>query len=387
MRVLHVTPSYYPAVRFGGPVRSVHALNRALIQQGLRLDVMTTNAGIINQPEISLQKQILIQDVPVTFYPFKGYEHYNFSIPFLINIFKKVPDYDLIHITAVWNFPVIATTLACLWFKKPYILSPRGTIYAETIAHRSARLKKIYYNFIAGISVKKANMLHFTTRDEAEKVMQYHKLKNPYCVIYNGLDIQEINQSLELNKQNIRLPFFLFLGRIDKKKGLDILIEAFSEFSSQTSGFQLKIAGPDNEGYQAEIETLCLKYKIQNSVIFTGALEGTEKWKMYREAFAFVLPSYSENFGMSVAEAMLCNCPVIISDQVGLADDVLKENAGWVVPARSVELAEAMKECTTQENIRIQKSDNALKFARAHFDIQNIAKQFIQVYQKLLYKA
>lgn len=386
MKVLHVTPSYYPAVQFGGPIRSVHLLNQGLIRRGVALEVITTNAGLTERTDIPLCSQTKVGNVPVTYFPFIGYEHYNFSISLLSAVFRQVKNFDVVHITAVWNFPVLATALACLWHKKPFVLSPRGTLYAETIAHRSANLKKIYYKLLAGMPVKRASVLHFTTVDEAIKVTQVHALKNEYCVIPNGLDFSEMDLSSERIRPAV-LPqgdYLLFLGRVDRKKGMDILIEGFSKVAPQFPNIQLVIAGPDNEQYAEVVKAMIHKAGIEQKVIFTGSLEGKDKWAAYRFATLFLLPSYSENFGMTVAEAMACKCPVIISDQVGLADEILQAEAGTVIPVQAEALADAIRALLLNPAQAEFQAQNAFELVHAKYNIESVARQFEEVYSKLI---
>jgi len=382
MKVLHVTPSYYPAIQFGGPVRSVHALNQALIASGIELEVVTTNAGLRERNEIELQKIVIVEGVPVIYFPFWGYQHYNFSIPLLKYVFQKVKHVDVVHITAVWNFPVLATALACLWHKKPYILSPRGTIYPETIAHRSARIKKLYYTLIAGLPVRKANLLHFTTQDEAERVTKSLKLLNPYVTIFNGLSIPFPYNTARLTTS----PYILFIGRIDKKKGLDVLIKSFALCLLQFPEYKLIIAGPDNEGYLKYIQNLCHELDIQENVLFVGELEGDVKWNAYKHADLFALTSYSENFGMTVAEAMMLKCPILISEKVGLAEHVEKHNLGWVCKIEVKDIQDKIQAALSSQEIRDKRAVSAYAYASKSFDISGIAQQFIQAYKSIIQK-
>lgn len=380
MKVLHVTPSYYPAIQFGGPVRSVHALNSELIRLGVEVDVVTTNAGLVGRSDIFLNKKTKVENVPVTYFPFWGYEHYNFSIPLLLYVFKQVKHYDVVHITAVWNFPVLATALSCIWHKKPYVLSPRGTLYPETINHRSGRFKKIYYKFIAGMPVKKANLLHFTSKDESERVMSSLNLKNKYITLYNGIPFPEITIQESITKG----PYLLFIGRIDKKKGLDILIKAYSKFIVLFPEYTLIIAGPDNEGYLSKLKELCIENNVEKYVKFTGEVEGNQKWNLYYHAKLFILSSYSENFGMTVGESMLLKCPVIISDQVGLSEAIEQQDAGWVCKTNTDSLLSKMIEAMQSESIRKEKAERAYVYAKEQFDIKSIASKFVSAYSTLL---
>jgi glycosyltransferase involved in cell wall biosynthesis len=382
MKVLHVTPSYYPAIQFGGPVRSVHALNQALVKSGIDLEVVTTNAGLTDSKELELQKIVSVEGVPVIYFPFWGYQHYNFSISLLKYVFQKVKNVDVVHITAVWNFPVLATALACLWHKKPYILSPRGTIYAETIAHRSARIKKLYYTIIAGIPVRKANLLHFTTQDEADKVTKSLKLTNPYVTIFNGLSIPLPQNTTRLTAS----PYILFIGRLDKKKGLDLLVKSFALCLHQFPEYKLIIAGPDNEGYLKTIQNLCLQLHIQENVLFVGELEGDIKWNAYLHADLFALTSYSENFGMTVAEAMMLKCPVLISEKVGLAEHVEKHNLGWVCKIEVEDIRNKIQAALSSQETRDKRAVSAYAYASKFFEISGIAQQFIQAYRSIIQK-
>jgi glycosyltransferase involved in cell wall biosynthesis len=382
MKVLHVTPSYYPAIQFGGPVRSVHALNNELIKAGINVNVVTTNAGLTDRTDIPLKKITHVDEVPIIYFPFIGYQHYNFSISLMLYIFKNVKKYDLVHITAVWNFPVLVAALACIWNRKPYILSPRGTIYPETIAHRSGIIKKIYYFIIGGIAVKKANLLHFTTQDEAQKVTKFLKLKNKYVTIYNGLSNPIYSNKILLESK----PYILFLGRIDKKKGLDILVHAYSKYCKTSAEYNLVIAGPDNEGYLSTIESLCNDYGIREKVIFLGEVEGDTKWNLYKNSSLFILSSYSENFGMTVAEAMLIKCPILISDQVGLSEIIKSEDAGWICKPEVDDLLEKMEKALESKELSIKKAERAHAYALEYFNITSVAKQFIHAYSSMLTK-
>lgn len=387
MKILHISPSYYPAVQFGGPIQSVHLLNQALIQQGIIVEVLATNAGLTDRADIPIRKKLLIDTVPVTFLPFIGYEHYNFSISFLKKVFQEVPRFEIVHITAVWNFPVLAAALACLWYKIPFILSPRGTLYPETIAHRSSFIKKLYYSIIAGIPVRKATMLHFTTKDEATKVREHLKLSNPYCIIPNGLDLSAIllgSKTETESTQQLPEKYLLFIGRIDRKKGLDIFLPAFARIVSEFPDLQLVIAGPDNENYSQHLKEQARELGIINRLLFTGTLAGPAKWNAYRKAEAFILTSYSENFGMTVAEAMACHCPVFISDKVALAEYIQNPPAGFVCQTTIDSIERELRFLLQNPSLAAERAQKAVEIVQKEFDIQAIAGKFISTYQSIL---
>jgi len=389
MKILQVTPSYFPAFRFGGPTQSVHLLNKELIRQGQNIEVITTPAGIAHDRMPILNKQILQEGVPVTYYPFSGYEHYNFSPDLFKAVWKSVQQKNIVHITAVWNFPVAATAFACRWFKIPYVLSPRGTIYAETIAHRSANLKKLYYNLISFRDIKGAAALHFTSQDEADKVSQVFGLNQKNAIIPNGIDLTEFSIPDKPLSQWIPFPidpqkkYLLFLGRIDKKKGLDQITEAFPIIAHKYPETQLILAGPDNEGYGNWVKAQFQNKISPDRIIWTGPVEGKTKIALYYLSSLFLLPSYSENFGMSVVEALACNCPVIISDKVGLWPGIKSSDAGWVIPNDAKALVESISQALDNPKIALQKGLNGNTWVKNNFDIQKIGTDFIHLYQQL----
>lgn len=390
MKLLHITPSYYPAFRFGGPIQSVHLLNKTLVKKDVRVDVLTTNAGNSKQSMGEWMNGCMKEDgwchfdgIRVKYLSFVGYEHYNFSLQMVKEIWKIIDDYDLVDITAVWNFPVLAGALISLIKKKPYIISPRGTIYKETIELKSTAFKKLYFNLFAKHYLNKASAIHFTTEDEKEKVTSYLKLKASSFVIPNGVDLNRITQSAVPKSNLIGKKYLLILGRIDKKKGFDLLIPAFANVATKFNDIQLVIAGNLETSYYHSIIPFIQKYGISDRVIFTGEVTGDDKWSLYKNAFMFVLPSYSENFGMSVVEAMACGCPVVISDKVGIYKEVSDNNAGIIVKTTVESLQVGIHKLLNDEQLRIKIASNGRAMVEKFYDIDKVADAMIVQYKNI----
>jgi len=384
MKILHVSPSYFPAHQFGGPIQSVHLLNKALLKLGTEVDVFTTNAGLDNEIYNAVQWTDL-EGVRVKYFSFFGYIHYNFSLSILFALLKEVRRYDLVHITSVWNFPVWAASFACWMHKKPYIISPRGTIYPETIAIKSSLFKTVYYALIAKKCLEKASAVHFTSLDEERKVKSHLKLNTQSAVIPNGIDLTEF-EIVSKAKQHFEWmfkPYILFLGRINHKKGLDILFRAFSEINKQNSAIQLVVVGPNADNYKAVLDKLAAELHISQHIIYTGSLTGATKLAAYRNALCFALPSYSENFGMSVIEAMACSCPVVVSNKVGIFPEIEFYNAGLVTHLDYFEVAKAINtiiENSTTRNLIVK---NGLLMVSKLYSVENVALKFNHLYKTL----
>lgn len=388
MKVLHVTPSYFPAIQFGGPIQSVHLLNKSLIAQGVRVDVFTTNAGLESQKMYQSANWHDVDGVKVKYFPYVGYVHYNLSWKLFRNLLKSVAQYDLVHITAVWNFPVLAASLACRLRGVPYVISPRGTIYPETIALKSTLFKKFYYQLFARSCLNHAQAIHYTAADEHQKVSQSLKLKPEAWVIPNGIEIQEFKKIYPSSLWGyqplaVYKPYLLFMGRISRKKGLDILVKGFSIIAAHFPQLQLVIAGPDEEGYLAEVIQMVENEALIDRVVFTGMLKGKEKILAYQKAKAFVLSSYSENFGMSVVEAMACGTPVVISDQVGIHSDVQRHHAGVITRTNAESVADGIRSLLENPRLCNEMALAGEKLVESHYDINSVARTFINYYQKL----
>ncbi len=390
MRILHVTPSYYPAIQFGGPIQSVHLLNTALQQAGVNVDVFTTNAGLEKEAAFQSSDWQELDGLKIRYFRYHGYVHFTFSPKLGWALLKAIKHYELVHITAVWNFPVWVAAVICKWHKKPYVISPRGTIYPETVALKSALIKRIYYWLFARFALKNASAIHFTAQDEQDKVGGYLKLPTPSFVIPNGINTKVVDQpsaNARLSAHFSQLEnksYVLFLSRIHPKKGLDLLMEAFAKVTQSFPDLYLVIAGPDNEGYQAVVEEYVQKQGLADRVIFTGMLSGERKWAAYRDAALFVLPSYSENFGMSVVEAMACRTPVVISDQVGISADIQANEAGIVTKTNAGSVADGILLLLTDTDRRQKISTNARKMVQDYYSVDSLSTAFLTKYKELI---
>ena len=388
MKILHIAPAYFPAF-YGGGVEAVHLLNKALVKQGVEVYLITTDVGLKNDSNIKLNEWIDVEGVKVKYY--KHYfddEHYTFSPNLLWNLFKEIKNYDLIHITGVWNFPVLAASLACLISKKPYIISLHGLLYKETINIKSSFIKKLYFNLIAKYYLKKANAIHYTTNDEKENIFQ--KINDTSIIIPNGVDLSLFTNLPPKNifKNDYQVlknkRYILFLGRIDKKKGINLLIEAFKKLSEEYRDLFLVIVGPGDFGYKAKIEKQLRENKLYERTLFTGMLTGSKKLSAYVDASVFVLSSYSDNFAMSVVEAMACNTPVVISDRVGIASDIEEAKAGVVVNLDVESLYLAIKNLLENPNLRQLYSNNGIRLVKEKYNIDQVAKLMIKAYEEVL---
>ena len=170
----------------------------------------------------------------------------------------------------------------------------------------------------------------------------------------------------------------LFLGRIHPKKGCDLLIDAFARVAHRDQLLRLVIAGPDECGWQAGLEDLASRLGIAGRVIFTGPLYGEAKWGALRSAEALALPSHTENFGITVVEALACGVPVLISNEVNIWREIEADGAGLVANADASGTHDLLDRwLNLPEAARYQMSGNALRSFTHRFELERFAREFV----------
>jgi glycosyltransferase involved in cell wall biosynthesis len=340
MRILHVVPSYYPAVRYGGPIRSVHGLARALVSRGHEVHVYTTNVDGPKDADVPIGNAVDLDGVSVWYFP-TGIGRRLYRSPAMgLALDQSISDFDVVHTHSVFLWPTTAAARAALKHRIPYILAPRGMLVPELIRRKSRFLKLSWLRTIERRNLEAAAAIHVTSNQEAEDLRRLG-LRYKKCVIVpNGVEAPDPGRVGKGHQRwwNERRARILFLGRVNWKKGLDRLINAMSLLPEA----DLVIAGDDDDGYRATLEALAGDLGVADRVLFIGPLHGQEKWELLASAQVLALPSYSENFGNVVLEAMAMSCPVVVTPEVGLADLLIKSGAGEVVSGDPKCLARAL---------------------------------------------
>ena len=392
MKILNICPSYHPAFKYGGPIQSTYLLNKTLARKGISVSVLTTNAGLEGREDIPINKWVNLEGVNVKYIKYCGYEHYNFSLSYLFQTIKEVRKFDIIYIPAIWNFPVLIGSIASILSQKPFIISPRGSLYEETFKIKSKNKKIFYYYLFAKHYIVKATAIHFTAAPEKEEFFSYFKLNNKSFIIPNGIDLSKFKNLPDKGSFISKYPmlkgkkYILFLGRITPKKGLDILVKAFKSLSQEYEDLHLIIAGPNNEGYEEKIKVLLKELKVIEKVLFVGMLTGKEKISAFVDSEIFILPSYSENFGMAVIEAMACGVPVIISNKVGIYKEIDENKAGIVVDVTPESLYNGIKSLLSDEGLKKETAMRGKRFVENYYNINRVADMMIKAYEEILNK-
>ncbi|MBI2633433.1 MAG: glycosyltransferase [Parcubacteria group bacterium] len=389
MKILHVVSSYWPAFEFGGPIQSVHLLNKYLVKNNIDITVYTTNAGL-RKKNIPLKKEVVTDRVKIFYFPYYGYVHYTFSPALFFALKKNVKNFDIIHITGVWNFPVSVAAFWARWYRKPYCISPRGSLMKEPLALRKTLLKKILLARIVRRDFESADIVHFTADAEEKEYLQTGLTFRKSVIIPNGFEptvFKNAHDQKSFRKKwgiTENQKIILFLGRLNWKKGFDTLIPSFARIIQKIPSALLVIAGGTDENYKKTINQLIKKYNVHTSVVFTGMLTGEDKVAAFQESDVFALPTYSENFGMAVVEAMYYKLPIIITEKVGISQLIMQYNAGIVIKKNEQELTNALIKILTRAYDTTEMISRGKHLVETEFNCQNVAKRHIETYNMLL---
>lgn len=381
MRVLHVVPSYLPATRYGGPIYSVHGLCKALAARGHEVHVFTTNVDGPGDSDVPLGQPVDLDGVKVWYFPSRWLRRLYFAPAMKRALARCAGDFDIVHLHSVFLWPTWAAARAAWRARVPYVIAPRGMLVQDLVLEKSRWVKTAWIRLIERRNLKRAAAVHVTAPLEQSEMEKFGLDLPPAFVVPNGIE-PPAPDSAETQDRAItpQRPYVLFLGRVNWKKGLDRLVQAWSE----VDGAELVIAGNDDENYQAELEALAGQTGVADRVRFAGAAYGPDKWRLYRNAELFVLPSYSENFGTVVLEAMAMACPVVVTPEVGLASTVAEAGAGLVVPGEPKELAHALNRLLADPGLRLQMGRSGQQRVESDFLWPGVARQMEHCYERLV---
>jgi len=387
MRILQVIPSLAPG--FGGPTNAALGLSSALAKSGQEVVIFTTDAGIKGKlargaaGELSLNRNLKISYFPVQ-YP----RHFKFSLPLAKTLKKEINGFDIIHIHSLFQFSTLAAAYYSRLFRKPYLISPIGQMDPFLLRRHSLR-KRIYMHFFERKNIESAWGVHFTSEEERRLALELN-LKIKDIVVGLGLDPDEFSNLPGYGEFRSRYPalrnkkIILFLSRINFKKGLDILVKAFGFLARERDDLCLVIAGPDDEGYGRRVKNWLKREGVLTKVIFTGMLLGQDRLAAFRDSDIFVLPSYGENFGLAVIEAMASGLAVIISNRVNISSYIKDAGAGLIVDTDPQQLFLAIKRLIDQPGLRKDIAVKAQALVQERFTWGVVVPDLIRVYESML---
>ena len=371
-----MTPSYFPATYWGGPIHSTYALcNELAATQAVELRVLTTDS---DGP--SRSNRIVVDEVPTN--SSHGYEIYycprvlghSLAPGLLRRLPALIRGADVVHLTAVYSSPTIPTLAICKALNKPVVWSPRGALQRWQASSRP-RVKRAWENICNSLCDQARVAIHATSEKELNaSVLRLKRVSA--VVIPNG--VEKAAKAKGRSKEKGKSLQLLYLGRLNRIKGIENLLMAVQKVDFSV---RLSIYGDSSNGYSGDLRALTERLGIGQRVKFHGHVTGEEKARCFAESDVFIMPSFSESFGMATAEALSHGIPVIVSKGAPWSE-VEKIGCGLWVENDPTSLAEAI------ERIRQMPLDEmgtrGREWMSREFSWDVIAEKMLEVYQGLV---
>lgn len=386
MRVLHVTPYYPPAYAFGGVPRAVEGLTRALVARGSSVTVLTTDAGTqtrrADAPLTETLHGVQVIRIPNRSVWARG--RFNLSTPFDMGQAAEslLPQIDIIHCHEFRSVENLLVTPRAARRSIPLVLSPHGTL---TLTTGRGAVKAAWDRLLSPAVAKRfAAVVGLTAVETGEARAAWSRLdiasEPRFATIPNGIDPADFAALPDGTPFRRRYGLegasvVLFLGRLHPRKGVEVLARAF--LAANIPGAKLVIAGPD-EGALAALHPL-----LNDRIVVTGYLDGSERLEALAAADLFALPAIGEGLSMAALEALAVGLPVILSPGCNLPE-VVDHDAGLVVEPQVEPLAAALWLLLTDPHRRMSMGANAQALVRSRFTWDSVAAQLEALYEQLL---
>jgi len=383
VKVLMVIP--YLAPSYGGTSKVVIELANSLGQMNQSVDVVTTTASGTERLDVMTGDWVEQNNIRVRYFPTWYRNDLIFSPALLLWLSRHLKEYDVVHTHTLFSPLITLVHRLCRWNKVPYIITPHGMLQPWALAYKG-RKKRVYYQALEKVDLQLASAVHVLASSEVEDV---HSLGIKQSLrVPNGIHPDDFVSPPAPEAFYHHFPqtrnqrLILFLGRIDPKKGLDLLAQAFSQVRACVPDAHLVVAGPDSIGFMPTVQNYFAQAKCLDAVTFTGMLTGELKQAALAAATAYVAPSYSEGFSMSVLEGMASGLPCVITTGCNFPE-AATHSAAKVVDIDASAIGGALVECL-QESTAKTLGDRAKAFILQHYTWEQSAKKLIQAYSSIL---
>ena len=380
MHIAHVQGTFSP--EHGGPAYSLANYCRRQVGTGHRVSVWVLEGFPETSPAIRLEPPVEMHVFPVDQPARLG------SSAEMRRQLHEAVSPDIYHLHGAWLRAMHYGAVEARRRKLPYMLELMG-MYEPWPLRQKWLQKRVARWWFQDRVLQRSSCLHVNSRQEAERV---HALgfRSPVAVIPVGVDLDSIPSS-EIARPEGSLwqnvdghPFVLFLSRIHEKKGIEILLQAWAATLHKFPDWLLVVGGTGNESYVARCRRLATELGLDRQCLWAGRLSEREKSWAYAKAGVFVLPTYSENYGNTIAEALAHGTPVITTTETPWIE-IPRQECGWVVKPTTEKLIEALEDALKMGPIRLREfGQNGVKWCRAEFSLDIVIRDIESVYQWLL---
>jgi len=378
VKILHVIPAVAP--RYGGPSSSIVSMCRALAAHGVEPTLVATDADGTGRLDVPLDEPTTWQGVNARFFARQFSEAFKYSRPLAAWLDRNVRDFSVVHVHGVLSHASLAAARAATKHDVPYIIRPLGTLDPWSLAQKSGRKRLLMRTGVTRL-LRHASAIHYTSAEEQRSVERTLGLARG-VVIPLGVDAAALAGEQLTDAARAPHRYVLALSRLHPVKNLEALVEAFADVHAGAAGWTLTIAGSGDDEYAATLREAVERRHVGDRVMLAGWVDGTAKQHLVGRASVFALPSFHENFGVSLVEAMAAGVPALVSRDVHLAEDINAAGAGWIVSPDRVAIAAGLREAMTDSDERAKKGQAASRLA-ARFAWPIVAGSLKALYERL----
>lgn len=389
MRILQVTLAFYPAVNLGGPIKIVHENSRELMRRGHEVVVFCTNRldkqnkmpngtmeRVVGGIRVVYFDTYLVPKWPGTFGPFmcRGLVQY---------LRSDVASFDIIHVNGCRDFLSLTTSYYAQKMGVPYVIQPHGTL---PYGLNSVGWKRTYDLLFKRYVLNNAACLVVGNPSEAQQGRDIGFPDSRVVNLPNGIDPSvfadlppcgQLRDALGIPKDQ---KIILFLGRINKKKGLDILVRSYAHIRTPAV---LVIVGADDDGHRAEVQKIVNELGLGNRVFFTGSKSGKSVLEAYVDADLFALTCRTDTFPMAVVEACATGTPILVTNTCEIAY-LIEGRAGLSVPLDETAIASGIDTILQSAELQSRFSAGGRQLALNEFSIKAVGDMLESIYQRVI---
>ncbi len=384
MHVLHVISS--ADLVHGGPSHAIRSITRALSARGVQVDVATTAGDRASGDHGAAREEPTSEWGQVKCHYFRREtDVYGISVGLTSWLVRSIRNYDTLHIHGLFSWIPCTAALVAKTAGIPYVIRPFGVLNRWGMENRRPTLKRVSFALVERRLLEHASAVHYTSQQEHAEASILRFRHNP-VIIPNPVEFAPLT-AIRASAGRFRVAHpeigdrrvVLYLSRLHPKKGVELLLTAFAQLLKRMPSIILAIAGSGEPSYEDRLRKQVAALNLENSVIWTGFLSGAEKNAAFADADVFVLPSYSENFGVAVVEAMAAGLPVVTTAGVALHEQIRRMNAGLITSTVPDDIEDALHTMLSDRTRLAALGNNAVHLAQ-NFSSGSVVGRIIELY-------
>lgn len=390
MKILHIVPTFYPCLAAGGVVNAVYQLAKKQVQVGNDVSVFTTDSC---SEAMNLEDRYNVDVDGVKTYYFKNLSNFlknklTIDTPYALplKLRKEIKKYDIVHIHEHRHSLAIAASHYALKNNIPYVLQAHGSVLPF---FQKEKMKEIFDKLWGFKILHNASKVFALTDVEKDQYLKMGVEEKNIKIVPLGINLEEYGNLPQRGKfrekYNIKMSekLLLFIGRIHKIKGLDLLIESFTLLNQEIENVTLAIVGP-NDGYLEKLKKLIEELNINpKRVIITGSLYGEDKKEAIVDCDIFVMPSQYESFTTSGLEAMACGKPIVLTKNNHIHTWV-DRNVGLSCEYEKKDLSNNIKKLLENPDLMESYGKNGIKEIKEKYNWDSVEKQVKSIYKEII---